>query len=104
MDNVVLRWPPSSCSLVAEIISYDQAEYEPSGSDRALQCAADLRFSDARVVADGDFNNAESRQGAFQDHFNGPAVGCFFERKRSKLICARGAKRAEICNLQAVQD
>src|ERR1700722_8512157 len=76
----VLRWPccPGSSP---EIITHDQAENEPTSSHRALQRAADLRFSDTRVVTHRDFNHAVSGQGAFQDHLNRPAIGGFFERE-----------------------
>jgi hypothetical protein len=60
-----LRWPWLSGSAVPEIIAHYQAENEPSGAERTLQRTADLRFSDARVVADRDFNHAESGEGAF---------------------------------------
>ena len=66
-----------------EIIAHYQAENEPSGADRALQRTADLRFSDTRVVADRDFNHAESSEGAFEDHLNRPAIGGLFEGERA---------------------
>src|SRR5579864_897519 len=87
-----------------EIIAHDQAENAPGGSDSALQCAADLRFSDARVVAHRDFNHAESSQGAFDDHLRRPAVGGLFQGERAQYICAAGAKRAEISELHAIQE
>src|SRR6266567_7096918 len=87
-----------------EIIAHDQAENEPSGPERALQRTADLRFSDTRIVAHRDFNHAESSQGAFEDHLNRPAIGDLFERERAQHICAASAKRAEISNLQAMQE
>ena len=79
-----------------EIISHYQAENEPGSADRALQCTADLRFSDTRVVAHRDFNHAESSQGAFEDHLNRPAIGGLFEGERAQYIRAASAKRAEI--------
>ena len=74
-----LRWPLCPGSAVPEIIAHYQAENEPGGADRALQRSADLRLSDTRVVTHRDFNNAESGQGAFQDHLNRPAIGGLFE-------------------------
>ena len=87
-------WCPGSS--VPEIIAHDQAENEPGGADRALQRAADLRFSDTRVVAHRNFNHAESSEGAFEDHLNRPAIGGFFEGERAQYIGAGSAKRAEI--------
>jgi hypothetical protein len=84
---------------VPEIIAHYQAENEPTGPDRALQRTADLRFSDTRVVAYRNFNNAESSQGAFEDHLNRPTIGGFFERERTEYICAASAKWAEITNV-----
>ena len=82
-----------------EIIAHYQAENEPGGAERALQRAADLRFSDTRVVAHRDFNHAESTESSFEDHLNRPAVGGLFEGERAEYICAACAKRAEITDL-----
>src|SRR5579859_2463098 len=77
-----LRRPRCSGRSTSEIITHDKAENEPSGAYRALQRTADLRFSDTRVIAHRDFNHAEARQGAFQDHLNGPAICGLFEGER----------------------
>src|ERR1700690_289424 len=87
-----------------EIIAHDQAENEPGGAERALQRTADLRFSDARVVAHRDFNHAESGEGSFEDHLNRPAIGGLFEGERAKHISAASAKGAEITYLQTIQN
>src|SRR6266496_1094530 len=93
-----LRWPWCAGFSSPEIIAHDQAENEPACAERTFQRAADLRFSDARVIAYRDFNHAESSEGAFEDHFNRPAIGGLFEGERAQYICAGSAKRAEIIN------
>ena len=65
----------------SKIINYDAAENEPCRSNRASHRTADLRFPDARIIADRHLDNPESTQSALQDHFNGPAVGGLFERE-----------------------
>src|SRR6516225_9629428 len=77
--DAALCWPWCSSSSAPKMIAQYKAENKPGGADRALQRPADLRFSDTRVVADRHFNYAESRQGAFQDQLNGPAVAGLFE-------------------------
>src|SRR5579862_4411788 len=81
--DIGLVWPRFPRTAMPKIISHDQAENEPTGSDRALQDATDLRLSDTRIVADWDFNHAVSSQRAFQDHFHRPAIRRFFERERA---------------------
>src|SRR6266404_3877647 len=78
-----LRWTWCHGSSTPERMAHYQAENEPSGAECALQRTADLRFSDTRVVANRDFNHAESRQGAFEDHLNRPAIGGLFECERA---------------------
>src|SRR5438132_7535170 len=99
LQHIQLYHPEHSGPSTPEIIAHYQAENEPSGADRALQRTADLRSSDTRVVAHRDFNQAESSQGAFEDHLNRPAIGGLFERERAEHICAASAKRAEIGDL-----
>ncbi len=94
-----LRCTRHSRSSTPEIIAHYQAENEPTGADRALQRAADLRFSDTRVVAHRNFNHAVSSQSAFEDHLNRPAIGRLFEGERAQHICAASAKRAEITDV-----
>jgi hypothetical protein len=61
-----LEWVTLSCfTRPPKIVTHDQAENEPARAHRALQRTADLRFSDARVVAYRHFNHAVSRDGAF---------------------------------------
>src|ERR1700733_7856527 len=88
---------------MAKIISRDQAEDEPRGADRALERAADLRFSDTRIIAHRDFNHGESSQGAFEDTLNRPAIGGLFEGERAQHIGAASAKRTEITDFQSIE-
>src|SRR5262245_11179217 len=74
-----LGWPKCSGSSVPEVIAHYQAKNEPGRADRALECTADLRFPDARVVAHRHFDHAESPQGAFENHLDRPAIGGLFE-------------------------
>src|SRR5205814_3841107 len=93
-----LRWPWCHRSAVTEIIPRYQAENEPGGADRTLQRAADLRFSDTRMVAYRDFNHAEARECAFENHLDRPAIGGLFEGERAQYIGTASAKRAEIAD------
>src|SRR5262249_15547542 len=74
-------WCPGSSA--PKIIPHDQAEDEPTRAERTLQRTADLRFPDTRIIARRDFNDAESRQGTFEDHLNCPAIGGLFESERA---------------------
>ena len=86
-------------SSMPEIIAHDQAENEPTGADRALQRTADFRFSDTRIVANRNFNHAESSERAFEDHLDRPAIGSLFQGERAQYLGAASAKRAEITNV-----
>ena len=55
-----LRRPLGSRLPLSKIIPCHQAENEPGSTDRPFERAADLRFSDTRIVAHRDFNHAES--------------------------------------------
>src|SRR6185437_7653298 len=86
-----------------KIIAHDTAQNEPGRSHCSLHRAADFGFSNARVVAHRNFNNAESRKGALQDHFNRPAVGVLLERKSMQDICTRRAERSEVTDFHGKQ-
>src|SRR3954463_1537153 len=73
--DVNSRWPWSPDFSAPEIIAHNQAENAPTSTERTLQRAADFRFSDTRVVAHRDFDDAKSSQSAFEDHLNCPAIG-----------------------------
>lgn len=85
-----------------EIIAHDQTQNEPASSQRALHCPADLRFPDARVVADRDFCDAISGESALQDHFDGPAVGHLFKGERAYHFRANRSKGAEVGDPYAI--
>src|SRR6185437_14451793 len=89
-------------SSAAEIVACYQAQNEPAGAECALQRSADLRFSDARVVAHRDFNYRISAESAFEDHFNRPAISGLFKGERTEHIGAGGAKRAQITDFQSI--
>src|SRR5207248_1526427 len=87
-----------------KIITHDQAENEPTRPQCALQCAADLRFSDARIIAHRNFNQAISGQRTFENHLNRPAISGFFEGKRAQYVCSGGAERAEVAYLETIKN
>ena len=93
------RFDPST----SKIIAHDPAQDEPRCSYRALHRAADFRLSNARVIAHRNFHYAKSRDGPFHDHFHRPAVGSLFKGEGEQHICAAGAKRTEVTDLDAVQ-
>src|SRR6266404_5780606 len=80
---LVSRWPYCPNSSAPKIIAHNQTKNEPTGADRAFQRTADLRFSDAWVVAQRNFNHAVSSQRAFENHLNRPAIGGLFEGERA---------------------
>src|SRR5215472_2523817 len=86
-----------------KIIAHDPAENEPRCSHGALQRTADFRFPDARMIAHRNFNDAESGEDTFHDHFHRPSVGGLFERECAKRTCASGPKRPEVRDLQTVE-
>src|SRR5262249_52380392 len=93
----------SSRHSTPKIIPRDPAQDEPRRSYRSLHRSAYFGPSDARMVAHRDFHDANSRDGAFQDHFHRPAVCSLFEPKSTKHFCAPGPKRPEVANLHAIQ-
>ena len=70
----------------------------------AAKSAADFRFSDARKITDRDFDDAKALNRAFQNHFDGPAVGGLLEGEGAQSFRAGGAERAEIGDAHAVQN
>src|SRR5271166_4889414 len=93
----------ASCLPAAKIIAHDQTEDIPGRSDRAPQRATDLRFPNARIVADRHFDNPESAERALQDHLNGPAVRGLLKRELSQDIRTPSAKRTQIADSQTIQ-
>ena len=85
-----------SNSSLAKIVAQNASENEPRRTEGSADRAADLRFSDAWVIAHRNLNDAEPLQRAFQNNFHGPAISGFFECERTKNIRARGAERAEV--------
>src|SRR5947209_20350200 len=86
-----------------KIVSCDQTENEPCGSKRAFHRAADFRFSNARVIADGHLDDPKSLQSAFQDHLNRPAIGGLFQCEFTQTIDARGAERAKAGDFDTIE-
>src|SRR5215467_171066 len=97
------RWRRARPST-PKIITHDTAEDEPRCANRALQRPANFGFPDAWVVAHRDFHDAKARDGAFQNHFDGPAVCSFFQREGLQHFCAGSAERAKVANAYAIQD
>ena len=97
------HWPWCPRSSAPEVIAHNQAENEPSGTHRALQGTAYLGFSDTRVVAYGNFDDAKSGQCAFEDHLNCPAIGGLLQSERAQYIGAGSAKGAEIADVYFVE-
>src|SRR5215831_7666610 len=93
-----------ACLSTTKIIAHDAAQNEPRSSQRALDRTADFRFPDARMIAHGNLNDAESGQGALQIHLDRPSVGRLLERKSGKHIGTRGAEWPQITDLHTIQD
>ena len=85
------RRPRRSRSSMPKIIAHDPTEDEPRRSNRAPHRTADLRFSDARIVAHRHFNDAESPERTFQDYFHRPAVRVS-SRSSARSTSARPAR------------
>src|SRR5271157_2364996 len=92
-----------SHSPAHEIIAHDPAEDEPCRSDRTSQCATDFRFSNSRIVADGNLDNPITRERTLQDHLHCPAVRLLFQRELPQDISTRGAKRPQIADPLTIQ-
>src|ERR1700744_2376030 len=95
LSRVSRRLRHSNSSL-AKIVAQNPSENEPGRAKRAANRPADLRFSNARVVAHRNLYNPEPLQRAFQNNFHRPSVSRLFERKRTQNIRACRAERAEV--------
>src|ERR1700743_1547082 len=88
---------------MTKIVTRYQAENEPARSQRSLQRAADLGFSDARIITDGHFHDTKFLHRALQDDLDRPAVSGFFQVKLAKHFQAAGAERPEVRDPYAIK-
>lgn len=103
MHSRPLRWRRHFTPSSSKIISHDKCDDEPPGANGSFQSAADFRFSNAWIVADGHFHDAESRKDTFQDNLNCPAVGHLFQSESAEDVCAGGPERAEVGDSDPIQ-
>src|SRR5215813_4939314 len=99
-DHAGARGPRAA---TPKIIAHDPAQDEPPCAQCALYCSADLRCSNPWVVADGNFENAISRDRPLQNQFDRPAIGGFLEAENAHHVSARGSKRAKVSDLHAIE-
>jgi len=55
------------------------------------------------MIANRDFDHAETLDGSLENHFNGPPIRLLFERKRLEDTKAGGAEWAEVADIQTIE-
>jgi len=90
-------------SASAEIEERNPAEDEPPRPQSSFDRAADFRSPDAWMIAYRDFRDAETAYGRFQDQLHGPPIGCLLELDRPEHLCAGGAERPKVGDLEPVK-